>query len=408
MAITNLKLVRRVARTYVVSFTKALRSDIKEPLSIVSGEYYGMWLLKPGVSTVGYVVTATVMFISLLIAPFNIFDHFSYINLAEQSITIVTVMLTVLLSAGFVFLGDDTKGWSLARITIIRDVVRLRGLIIAVMLICALSALPDLSIYSYTLKEILAPILFMSYLFILSIFLRVYRWLSDLAADPRFFDDSTDNESRTFPSKSYRFARIVYLIRHNNRRDVWQSILERRIPEGYEEFIHQEFFRACEEMIQSEKTNKLQELSLLLEIYEKYYKLRNLDSLRFEYEYLGKFLGLYDQVYDILHIVRPKDVRLAVLWRGQSALERIIAEQTKMLMNGPKVYSLFKAIDEYVDIANLAQPENKNKLQTKVLSNFIDTLLNTLYLDKDLKVYDIESWVDDKHNWQITYHNIFE
>lgn len=361
-------------------------------------------------STAGYLCLIAILYIVLFALPYNIFSNFSYINLGEQNIAIVTVMLTVLLSAGFVFLGDDTKGWSLARITIIRDVVKLRGLIIAVILICTLSILPDIPVSSYTLKEISAPILVASYLFILSIFIRIYRWLSDLAADPRLFDNESDSVSRTFPSRSYRFARIVYLIRHNkhSRVDVWQSILERKIPEGYEEFIHQDFFNACEEMIRSGKTERLQELSLLLEIYEKYYQLRNHDSWRFEYEYLSKFLYLYDKIYDTLHVDRPHDVKLAVLWRGQSAIEGVIAEQVRSLMTGHKIYSLFKAMDEYVDAANLAQPRKQGKNQTKVLTIFINTLLDTLYEDKNLSTYDVESWVDSRKNWQITYSNLFE
>lgn len=395
-----------------LAIVKKLKDTIKlfnkRILDIFSGEYYGMRLLKPYRSTSGYMILVVILFVVMWIIPFDIYRYFSYINLTEQNIAIVTVMLTVLLSAGFVFLGDDTKGWSLARITIIRDVVKLRGLIIAVLLICTVSVLPEITIHGHTLKKLSAPILIASYLFILSIFLRIYRWLSDLAADPRLFDSDADSESRTFPSKSYRFARIVYLIRHNNRRDVWQSILERRIPDGYEEFIHQEFFKASEEMVRSGKTEKLQELSFLLEIYEKYYKLRNLESWRFEFEYLGKFLSLYDKVFNILNVDRPYDVKLAVLWRGNAALERVIAVQTKALMSGHKVYSLFTAMDEYVDRAGLINPKNQRKAQTKVLSNFIDTLLDTIYDADDMSSHDVQSWVDSKENWQITYKGIFE
>lgn len=377
-------------------------------LDLFSGTYYGIRLLKPGATLLAYLSFILILFVVFPYIPDGVFDHLSYINFTEQNTAIVTIMLTVLLSAGFVFLGDDTKGWSLARITIIRDVVKLRGLIVAVLLICGFSILPDITLSGHTLKELLSPLLVATYLFIIGIFIRVYRWLSDLAADPRLFDNDSNDESRIFPSSSYRFARIVYLIRHNNRRDVWQSILERKIPEGYEEFIHQEFFRAADEMIKSRKTEKLQELSFMLEIYDKYYKIRNLNNWRFEVEYLDKFLGLYTQVHSILNVDRPNDIKLAVLWQGQSALERVISEQTQSLMNGMQVYSLFEAMNNYIDMANLAHPKKQRQGNSKVLSTFINSLLDSLYSKESLEAYDVDSWVANKENWQITYENIFE
>lgn len=385
-----------------------LQTQENKMLDLFSDNFYGVRLLKPFSTKLGYAILAISLYLVLLILPDSFLDAFSYINFTEQLLTLVTVLLTVLLSAGFVFLGDDTRGWSLARLTIIQDVVKLKGLIIAIVLICIISVLPEYQIGSYTVKEVAAPILIASYLFIFGIFIRVYRWLSDLAADPSLFENEEEAEARLFPSSSYRFARIVYVIHHNNRRDAWQSILERKIPEGYEEFIHEEFFKSADSIVNSMKNEKLQELSLMLEIYDKYYSRRNLNSWRFELDYTKKFLLLYSSVYEILHSKKPHERKIALLWRGQSALERIIENLIDASMSHQKIYSLFDAVKAYIDNGDLRKLDNGRMKDTKILGYFIDTLLENLYTEENLQAYDIDTWIEEKGMWQITYDNLYE
>lgn len=376
-------------------------------LDLFSDNFYGVRLLKPGSTKLGYVLLVITMYSASVFVPPSFIDAFSYINFTEQLLVLATVLLTVLLSAGFVFLGDDTRGWSLARLTIIEDVVKLKGLIISIIVIALISILPDYPIGSYTLKEAFTPILIASYIFIAGIFIRVYRWLSDLAADPSLFEVEDETESRLFPSSSYRFARIVYLIRHNNKRDAWQSILERKIPDGYEEFIHEEFFKSSNSMISSMRTDKLQELSLMLEIYDNYYSRRNLDSWRFHLDYTKRFLILYASVYEILRVTRPREVKLAVLWRGQSALERIINRLVSTSMNSEKIWNMFEAMDEYAKVGKLLKLQSGRIKDTKILKHFIEEFLEAVFKD-EISGYDIRSYVHDKGSWQITYKTLYE
>ena len=375
-------------------------------LNVFSDNFYGIRLFKPGATKLGYLTALLILYLALFLLPKSFLRAFDYINFTEQVPAVVTVLLTVLLSAGFVFLGDDTRGWSLARLTIIKDVVKLKGLIIAVSLICIIGIVPDYRVFDYSLKTLLSPLLVLSFLYILGIFVRVYRWLSDLAADPSLFDgEGEGSESRIFPSSSYRFARIVYLIHHNNRRDAWQSILERKIPEGYEELIHEEFFKSSNKMLESLNSVKLQELSLMLEIYDKYYSRRNLDSWRFYLDYTKRFLVLYAGVRQLLDERRRENpqtrIKYASLYRGRAALERITARLITASFTEDKVWHLFEAMDTYVEADSLTELRGTRIKDNKVIGGFIDELYETIFKD-EISGYEIGSYIHEKGNWKVT------
>ncbi len=379
---------------------------IKKILDVYSDSYYGVRLLKSSSIKQGYVTLIIFLYGILLCIPKSYPNAFLYIDFTQQIIAILTVFLTVLLSAGFIFLSDDTKGWSLARLTIIKHVVRLRGLVMASVIICAISIAPNYQYGDYSLKLLLSPFLIASFIYIIGIFLRVYLWLSDLAADPGLFEDKDNLGTRPFISSSYRFARIVYLIHETNQRDAWQTILERNIPEGYEELIHEEFFHSSEKIIKDCKPDMITDLSLRLEIYEKYYARRNLDSWKLYFDYTKRFLLLYADLCNITR-VRPIDKKLAMVWRGKSALERILRSLFHESLDQEYAWNIFEAMDAYIVSSNLNSLPTKNAPQdTVVLGDFIDELLETYYRDKN-SLYETTSYLRDKIYWQISYDNLY-
>lgn len=376
-------------------------------LNLFSVNYFGIRLPKVPTLILGYTLLIAGLYATLAVAPTHYVEVFAYIDFTQQIPTILTVLLTVLLSAALVFLIDDTKGWSLARVTIIRYIVRLKGLVISSITILLISITPDYQLNDHSLRVWVSPILIAAFIFIIGIFVRIFRWLNDLAADPGLFENDNSTDSRLFTSKSYRFARIVHLIRETNQRDAWQAILERTIPDGYEELIHDEFFKSANKIVKNKKNDKLLDLSIRLEIYDKYFERRNLDSWRFYLDYSKQFLLLYSAIDKIANN-RSVDKRSTMVWRGKSALERILKRLFEGALNRDYAWDLVEAMDKYIVDSDLNKlPRANGPRQTVALSHFIDELLESLYQDRT-SIYDIGHYLQEKEYWLITYNNLYE
>lgn len=369
--------------------------------------YYGTRLLRTRTVVAGYLITITALYSALYLVSGNALSNFRYINFTEQSISILIVFLTVLLSAGFVFLGDDTRGWALARITIINDIVKLKGLVVAIGLICIVSITPDYQIADYTLKELLSPIIFCCFLFIIGIYIRIYLWLSDLAADPGLFEDKDPKDSRPFISSSYRFARIVNQIEENNARDVWQSILEKRIPFGYEELIHELYFESIEKILKNKKRSLYGDILIRLEIYDKYYERRNLDSWRFYLDYTKRFIVINSLVSNAIDKDRASN-GTEYLYRAKRSSENVIKRLIDSSLNRERAWHLFEAMDTHVTDTGLLKIGKNTRVRNSVLLNyFLDSFFESV-LNDELDTYDIESYISEHKHWRVTYDNLYK
>lgn len=398
----------------VGTFIRAKFVSLKERvLMLLFQQYYGVRLLRPKTILASYALLLLVLYIGLYFMPESIINASAYVNFTEQALTILIVLLTILLSAGLVLLGDDTRGWSLARMAIIRDVVKLKGLMISCLLIILVSITPHYLLWGITLKTLLSPVLIVAFIFILAIYYRLYLWLSDLSADPSFFEpqdpDSPDDkrDDRSYISGSYRFARIVHLIHYLDARDAWQAVLEKKIPYGYEELLHEEFFEGVEEIINKKKDTKYLDLSVRLEIYDKYYSRRNTESWRFYLDYTKRFLIMYSAVEKIVYADRTA-ARTKGLWRAERALQNINEKLISNSLTSEGSYSLFEAMNSYIvdrDLLYVGDRQNIN--EDRLLNYFINEYLEKIFKG-ELETYHIDSYFSDYTYWKITYKNLFE
>lgn len=398
----------------VSSFIKTKYILLKDRvIKLLFQQYYGVRLLRPKIILATYVLLLLVLYVGLYFVPDSVISASAYVNFTEQALTILIVLLTILLSAGLVLLGDDTRGWSLARMAIIRDVVKLKGLMIACLLIILVSITPSYWIWGITLKTLLSPILIAAFIYILGIYYRLYLWLSDLSADPSFFEPQDPNnpnvkrDDRSYIGGSYRFARIVHLIHYLNARDAWQAVLEKKIPYGYEELLHEEFFGSVEEIISKKKDSKYNDLSVRLEIYDKYYTRRNTESWRFYLDYTKRFLLMYSAVEKIVYADRTTS-RNNGFWRAETALKNINEKLISNSLTNEGSYSLFEAMDAYIvdrDLLYLGDRQNIN--EDRILNYFINEYLEKIFKG-ELETYHIESYFSSHAYWKITYKNLFE
>lgn len=404
----------KVIAQKVSTFVKTKLASLKERvLKLLFQQYYGVRLLRPKTILASYILLLLMLYVGLYFLPESVINASAYVNFTEQALTILIVLLTILLSAGLVLLGDDTRGWSLARMAIIRDVVKLKGLMISCLLIILVSITPSYLLWGITLKTLLSPILITAFIFILAIYYRLYLWLSDLSADPSFFEpqdpDSPDDkhDDRSYIGGSYRFARIVHLIHYLDARDAWQAVLEKKIPYGYEELLHEEFFEGVEEIINKKKDTKYLDLSVRLEIYDKYYSRRNTESWRFYLDYTKRFLMMYSAVEKIVYADRT-GARVKGLWRAERALQNINEKLISNSLTNEGSYSLFEAMDAYIvdrDLLYLGDRQNIN--EDRLLNYFINEYLEKIFKG-DLETYHIDSYFAEHTYWKITYKNLFE
>ncbi|MDB5169102.1 MAG: hypothetical protein JWO41_458 [Candidatus Saccharibacteria bacterium] len=409
-------------RSLKESFKKVVAATKKKVLLVkekayrfLFDHYYGVKLLKPRTTFMGYVLLLAVLYIGLYFVPSSFISSFSYINFTEHALTILIVLLTILLSAGLVLLGDDTRGWSLARMAIIRDVVKLRGLMLSCLLIILISITPNYTYGDAALKVLLSPVLIAAFAFILGIYCRIYLWLSDLAADPSFFDPQDPNapddkrDDRSYLGGSYRFARIVHLIRYLNARDAWQAVLEKRIPEGYEELLHEEFFEGVEGILKAKKKDMYGDLSIRLEIYDKYYDRRNLDSWRFYLAYTKRFLLIYSAVSKIVDDRRAMVTNnTEILWRAKHALENTNRRLISDSMNDNRIWALLEAMDAYLEDSDLLMLGNRDRFRSSVVLNyFLNEFFDALF-DAKIDTYHFDSYFTEHKHWQVTSDNLYE
>lgn len=399
--------------SFKVAVKKRYDLSVKYCAGLLFHQYYGVKLFKRKTITVGYITLLVVFYGLLLIIPKSLLDASAYINFTEQSLTILIVLLTILLSAGLVLLGDDTRSWSLARVVIIRNIVKLKGLMIACLTVILISVAPDYSYFGFGLKTLLSPLLLISLIYILGIYLRIYLWLSDLAADPSFFEPQDPAKpgdklsERGYISGSYRFARIINLIHEIDARDAWQAVLEKKIPYGYEELLHEEFFEGAETILNSKKKDKYSDLSVRLEIYDKYYPRRNLESWRFYLDYTKRFLLIYSSLSKLMKQNREASVTQN-LWRGKHALENINKQLVTASMDNERIWSLLDAMDAYINDRDLVLLHDRNRSESSiVLDHFLNELFESLFEDK-IETYDFDSYFNDHSHWLITRSNLYD
>lgn len=408
--------LKEISGKVVAAIKKKALSMKEAAYQFLFEHYYGVKLLKPRTTVIGYALLLAVLYVGLYLVPHSFISSFSYINFTEHALTILIVLLTILLSAGLVLLGDDTRGWSLARMAIIRDVVKLRGLMLSCILIILISITPDYIYGDTKLKVLLSPVLIAAFAFILGIYYRIYLWLSDLAADPSFFDPQDPNapddkrDDRSYLGGSYRFARIVHLIRYLNARDAWQAVLEKRIPEGYEELLHEEFFEGVEGILKSKKKDMYGDVSVRLEIYDKYYNRRNLDSWRFYLAYTKRFLLIYSAVSKLVDSDRTATAasKTQYLWRAKHALENTSRRLITDSMNNDRVWALLEAMDAYLEDSDLLMLGERNRFRSSVVLNyFLNEFFDALF-DEKLDTYHFDSYFTDHKHWQVTSDNLYE
>lgn len=157
----------------------------------------------------------------------------------------------------------------------------------------------------------------------------------------------------------------------------------------------------------STEKRKINTAISLLEIYDKYYPRRNLESWRFYLDYTKRFLLIYSSLSKLMKKNRQA-TETQNLWRGKHALENISKQLVTASMDNERIWSLLEAMDAYINDRDLVLLHDRNRSESSVvLDHFLNELFEALFEDK-IETYDFVSYFNDHSHWLISMANLYD
>ena len=386
-----------------------IKDTPKKFINIFAENIYGTWLLRGWASLAGYFLLFASSLGVLFIADTHEYTRqfIHAVNANEAVIGAFTIMLALLIPLAIALIQGDGDN-SFTRQAMVRTIVRFGSVVVALVFICVFLFIPS-GIHvlgeSLTLKNLYVPVLVCCAVFIIASFYRSIRWLSDESSYG--FKSSEDGNKQTgdvYGFSSYRFARIMRLLQGANFQ-TWMAIWSQRFPIGYEDTIHEAFFKRANDVVSNKKRKQYRTLSLELQAYNDNFDNRNQLSPKFEYQNPEKFFILFSKVEKILS-ENYVDSRLDGLWSGKDALKNISIKIIDSLMDSRRIWSLFQSMNKYIvdrDILKISGNEMKGD---ELVRTFLFSMFNAIKDDK-ISAHDALSEVTADSGWAVTYEHLY-
>lgn len=394
-------------------FIPTIKSLPRRFLSLFAENIYGSWLLRSWASRLGYVLLFSTSFVSIAVADQHPFTR-QFIHSGDANEAIVgafTVLLALLIPLAIALIqGDNSTAF--ARQTMVKTIIRFNNASFVLVLICISLFIPSglhVGGDSLTIKSLYASVLACCAMFILASFYRSVRWLSDgssyssgLAGDP----PQDDPQQGAF--SSYRFAWIVRLLRGEKSYQTWTELWSQWFPVGYEDTLHQAFFDRQFSRLNEKKEKQYIIMSIELEAYDKNFNKRNQDSWQFEFANPEKFFNLHAKIEDTLRSGRKKLSPVSGLYRGDKAVDNINNKIIDALMTDQRAWSLFDAMNKYLQARDLIEIGDKDKVtQDSLLKEFLGKFFDGI-LGRKLDTYHVESYFAEDSAWSVTYDHLYD
>ena len=391
----------------VLPFLKKIPKVI---MSIFAENIYGVWLVRKWVSRAGYVVLFASSFVALVAADqFDYTRPFIHSSGANEAIIgTFTVLLTLMIPLAIALIQSDGNV-DFVRQTIVKTIIRFKSASTVLVLICIALFIPSGMYFageSLTLKNLYTPVLVCCVAFMIFSFYRSIRWLSDETSH-NFSGSQTGNSSGSdiYGFSSYRFAQIMRLLQGANFQ-TWMSIWSQRFPIGYEDTIHEAFFKRVDDVLDNKRRKQYGSISLELQSYNANFDNRNKLGYKFEYQNPERFFILLGKVEDILE-ENYVDSRLDGLWNGKDALKNIATKIIDSLMDGHRVWSLFQAMNKYVENRKIIDISGDKINDDELVEVFLRAIFDAIKSDK-VSAHDALGEVKEDSPWAVTYGHLYD
>lgn len=376
-------------------------------------DVHGVWLLRPWVSIVGYVL---LFIICSLVVTYLHENHWLYAwlhpaNSSEIIIGIFTLLFALLLPLAIVIIQGDNN--PLVRQTLTTTVMRFGWMSVIVAIVCFTLVVPakivDIPILKLrtTARSMTIPFLAVGFAFMLASLYRSVRWLRDEAMTSGLFGEVVDKDTYIRSFASYRFACIVRALGNAKKSYIWQIVWSQQFSVSYEDIIHEAFFDRIDKIIGS---NDLKHYALMLrelEAYQRNFEKRNQNSYKFASENPKRFFLLYDKIHrtNEAHYRKRFEAGFSV---SDNAIKSIASDYINLLVKKPGtngVWNLFQALDVYTQELNLVVLHDKTR-EDWLVETFLEALFNSIK-DSHVQAYSIKEHFGERSPWTVTYEHLF-
>ena len=390
-----------------------LKSIYQRTKDFLGENIHGVWLLRPRVSIVGYVL---LFIICSLVVTYLHENHWLYAwlhpaNSSEIIIGIFTLLFALLLPLAIAIIQDDNN--PLVRQTLTTTVMRFGWMSVIVAIVCFTLVVPakivDIPILKLrtTARSMTIPFLAVGFAFMLASLYRSVRWLRDEAMTSGLFGEVVDKDTYIRSFASYRFACIVRALGNRKRPHIWQIVWSQQFSVSYEDIIHEAFFDRIDKIIGSNDLKQYALMLIELEAYQRNFEKRNQNSYKFASENPKRFFLLYDKIHRIEEAYYRKRSEAGFLV-DDNAIKSIVSDYINLLVKKPGtsgVWNLFQALDVYTQELDLVVLHDKTR-EDWLVDTFLEALFNSIK-DSHVQAYSIKEHFGERSPWAVTYEHLF-
>lgn len=390
-----------------------LKSIYQRTKDFLGENIHGVWLLRPWVSIVGYVL---LFIICSLVVTYLHENHWLYAwlhpaNSSEIIIGIFTLLFALLLPLAIAIIQGDNN--PLVRQTLTTTVMRFGWMSVIVAIVCFTLVVPakivDIPILKLrtTARSMTIPFLAVGFAFMLASLYRSVRWLRDEVMTSGLFGEVVDKDTYIKSFASYRFACIVRALGNTKKSYIWQIVWSQQFSVSYEAIIHDIFFDRIIKSIKSDDIKQYRLMLIELEAYQRNFAKRNQNSYKFASENPKRFFLLYDKIHRINEAYYRKRSEVGFLV-DDNAIKSIVSDYINLLVKKPGtsgVWNLFQAMDAYtqkVDLVILHDEIRKDWL----VDMFLGALFNSIK-DGHIQAYNVKEYFGEQSPWAVTYEHLF-
>jgi len=393
-----------------------LKSIYQRTKDFLGENIHGVWLLRPRVSIVGYVL------LFIICSPVVTYLHENHwlhpwlhpANSSEIIIGIFTLLFALLLPLAIAIIQGDNN--PLVRQTLTTTVMRFGWMSVIVAIVCFTLVVPakiyvdiDISILKLktTARSMTIPFLAVGFAFMLASLYRSVRWLRDEAMTSGLFGEVVDKDTYIRSFASYRFACIVRALGNAKKSYIWQIVWSQQFSVSYEAIIHEAFFDRINKSIKSDDIKQYSLMLIELEAYQRNFAKRNQNSYKFASENPKRFFLLYDKIHRINEAYYRKRSEAGFLV-DDNAIKSIASDYINLLVKKPGtngVWNLFQAMNVYTQEVDLVVLHDEIK-KDWLVETFLEALFNSIK-DSHVQAYSIKEHFGERSPWAVTYEHLF-
>lgn len=378
----------------MATIRKQLKKSVMPFAKFIWGnEYHGQKLLTRKAIIIGYSALYIILLLTLFTNPRDLLGKLSVLDFANREILITTALIALLIPVAVALIQDDGS-IDFMRSVVIKDVIRLKGLIFASIILFMYPLVPKYG----DIRMWLVPLVVIAWVFFIGSFFRAYFWLIDIVTTI----NSKDGNMKYNAGPSYRFARVACALLRVKDDRPWMTIWgSSTLPVDFENQLHEYFFTKVDKDLKTGSTYYLADSEL--EIYAVCFKNRDKNNYWLYNTYIERLLSIYERTVQI-----EQTDRMRTPWRAQQALIKVIAVIFGYGFERGDDFGLFEAMKKYCGKRGLSGQFdiNNGPEDDEIVDRFLSAMFEYIYAGNGA-INNVKSNFVNFPDWQVTYNNLY-